>query len=430
MKVLIKQGRLIDPALKLDVVKDLLIEDGIISAIEDLIEPDEKTEVIDAHDMIVMPAALDMHAHLREPGFEYKETVLSGSWAAIKGGFAAITCMPNTNPVADNRSVIEYILGKAHDAPAKVYPFGSISKGLEGRELSEMSEMAAVGVRAFSDDGRGVQSSSLLRKAMDYSKMLDTLIVSHCEEESISSGCVHEGIASTSLGIPGQPAQAESIAVNRDIELAKLTGCRLHICHLSCAESVDRVRRAKQDGISVTAEVTPHHLFFTEEDISFNYDTNKKINPPLRSSADQKALIEGVVDGTIDCIATDHAPHASHEKECEFELSSYGSIGFETALPAVYTKLVETGFIDVAKFVEIVSVNPRRILGLEEIRIEVGGIADITVFNPRKSTEFNTELIVSKSKNSAFLDCSLIGSIEAVLVDGIIRLREGELVYA
>lgn len=260
--------------------------------------------------------------------------------------------------------------------------------------------------------------------------MLDTLIVSHCEEESISSGCVHEGIVSTSLGILGQPAQAESIAVNRDIELAKLTGCRLHICHLSSSESVERVRRAKQEGLPVTAEVTPHHLFFTEEDISLDYDTSKKINPPLRSAADQKALIEGIIDGTIDCIGTDHAPHASHEKECEFELSSYGSIGFETALPAVYTKLVESGLIDLMKFVEIVSTNPRQISGVDAACLEVGEAADITVFNPNGTTELTIDSIVSKSKNSAFLNHALSGSIEAVLVDGIIRLKEGELVYA
>lgn len=429
MKVLVKHARLIDPSLKLDRVADMLIDEGKIVSIEDSIKPEKDVEVIEAEGKIAMPAAVDLHAHLREPGFEYKETVLSGAWSAIKGGFSAITCMPNTNPVADKASVIDYILEKAAQAPCKVYPYGAVTKGQAGKEIAEISEMVASGVKAFSDDGHGVQDAAVLRKTMDYARMHDVLIVSHCEEESLSAGCVHEGIASTRLGIVGQPGQAESIAVNRDIELAKLTGARLHVCHLSSADSVEFVRRAKAEGLNVTAEVTPHHLYFNEEDLDESYDSNKKINPPLRSKTDQEALIAGIVDGTIDCVATDHAPHAAHEKQVEFELAWYGSIGFETALPSVYEKLVDSGLIDLNRFVEIFAIRPREILGLEPVHLEPGSTADICIFDPASDTEVNIENIVSKSKNSAFLSHTLKGRVDSVLVDGHIRMKEGELIY-
>lgn len=428
MKVLIKKARLIDPCLGLDEEKDLLISEGKIAEIGTDISVDGAVEVIEARDKILMPAGLDLHAHLREPGFEYKETVLSGSWAAVKGGYSALTCMPNTNPVADKASVIEYILNKAQEAPVKLYPFGAVTKGQKGQEMADISEMSGLGVLAFSDDGHGVQDSGVLRKAMDYAKMHDSLIVSHCEEESLSAGCVHEGIASTLLGILGQPGQAESIAVNRDIELARLTGARLHVCHLSSGDSVEFVRRAKKEGLSVSAEVTPHHIYFNEEDIG-EYDTNKKINPPLRSRIDQKALIEGIVDGTIDCIATDHAPHASLEKELEFELAAYGSIGLETAMPAIYTALVDTNLIDWSRFVELFACNPRKILKSEKVSLEVGSPADICIFDPNGTTEVKIEKIISRSHNSAFLSHTLKGAVDTLLVDGIVKMKEGELIY-
>lgn len=429
MALLLKNAHVCDPQTGLNKVVDLVIRDGVIADIgQNLTIP--KGVEIDCKEKMVIPGLVDMHGHLREPGFEYKETIASGARSAAVGGYTDICCMPNTLPVADNSSVIEFIVKRAAEQGyCRVHPFGAITQGLEGKKLAELYDMKKAGARAFSDDGHGVQSPKMMRAALDYAKMFDVLLVAHSEDENLAGkGCVHEGIASTKLGLPGQPGESESIMVARDMQLAQLTGGRVHIAHLSSRHSVEALREAKKKGLSVSGEVTPHHLFLSELDLDDTYNTNLKVNPPLRSVEDQQALIEALIDGTIDVIATDSAPHAPQEKDVEFEAAAFGTIGYETALPLVFTKLVKTKKMPLERMVEVMAINPRSLLGLEAVKIEVGSSADLTIFDPKQKREFVPSGFASCAQNSAFIGEKLYGVVTDVIVSGYHTLQDGKVI--
>lgn len=428
MALLLKNGRVVDPATGLDEVADIIICDGVIVEIgHDLTIP--KGETLDVSEKIVLPGLVDVHTHLREPGREDKETVASGTAAAAHGGFTAVCAMPNTSPVCDTGSKVRFLIERAAaEGHVRVYPIGAVTKSQEGAQLAEIGDMRAEGAVAFSDDGHGVQSGGMTRTAMDYIKAFGATYISHCEDESLSSGgVVNEGVVSTRLGLPGWPDVAEEAMVARDIALAELTGCRLHLAHLSTAGSVALVREAKARGLGVTCEITPHHAFL-DEDALIGYDTNLKMNPPLRTAKDREALIEGLLDGTVDCIATDHAPHAPHEKELEFELAPFGTTGLETALSLVNTHLVATNRLGWAEVANVMSHNPRRALGLPDVRIEPGAVADLTIVDPEARVEVTAEWFASKSRNSAFLGQKLLGKASEVLVGGYFALKNGKVV--
>ncbi len=425
MKLLIKNGRVIDPGNNIDKVQDVLIEDGYISSIGE--SKAVKAEVVDAEGLIVAPGFIDMHVHLREPGFEYKEDITTGSWAAAAGGFTAICCMPNTEPAIDNHVVANFVKERAQkSALVKVYPIGSITKGINGEELSEIAGLVSAGCIALSDDGKPVKHANIMRNAMDYAKMFDLPILSHCEEMDLSrGGLMHEGYFSTIYGLQAIPAAAESIMVGREISLAKLTGGRLHICHLSTAESLDLVRKAKGDGLAVTCEVTPHHLALSDEIVG-SYDPNTKVNPPLRSTDHINALIAGVNDGTIDCIATDHAPHHLESKDCEYQLASFGISGLETAV-AVCLDLVNKNVLSLERVISMFTVGPARILNIDGGSLAKGAKADITIIDPRLIKTVDTGNFYSKGKNSPFHGQQLQGWPVMTIVDGTIVAANGEL---
>ena len=429
MALLLKNGRVIDPSVSLDAVCDIVIRDGRIVEIgEDLAIA--KGITVECAEKIVVPGLVDVHTHLREPGYEYKEDVESGTRAAAHGGFTAVCAMPNTNPVCDEGAAVRFLVERAAErGKVRVYPIGALTVGLKGEALAEMGDMIAEGAVAFSDDGKGVQDSGTMRRVMDYARAFGTTVVAQCEDEAlVGKGVVNEGAVSTRLGMAGSPAAAEEIAVARDIALAELTGCRLHLAHVSTAGGLELVRAAKDRGVAVTCEVTPHHLFLTEDALTPEYDTNYKMNPPLRTEADRLALVAGLVDGTVDCIATDHAPHAPHEKALEFELAPFGTTGLETALPLVITNLLARGLIDWADLVRLMAHGPRAALGLPAVSLEAGAIADITVIDPEARTEVTTSFFQSKSVNSAFLGATLLGKASEVLVEGQFALRNGKVV--
>lgn len=428
MALLLKNGRVVDPVAGIDEVADIIIRDGVIVEIgQNLSIP--KGETLDISEKVVLPGLVDVHTHLREPGREDKETVASGTAAAAHGGFTAVCAMPNTSPVCDTGSKVRFLVERAAEqGVVRVYPIGAITKGLEGAALAEIGDMISEGAVAFSDDGRGVQSAGVTRIAMDYLKAFDVPMVAHCEDESlVGHGVVNEGVVSTRLGMPGSPAAGEEVMVARDIRLAELTGCRLHLAHLSTAGSVALVREAKARGARVTCEVTPHHLFL-DEDVLIGYDTNLKMNPPLRSAEDRAALIEGLLDGTVDCIATDHAPHAVHEKELEFELAPFGTTGLETALSLVNTHLVATEKLTWADVAKLMCHGPREALGLPPVTLAAGSVADITIVDPEARVEVTADWFESKSRNSAFLGSKLLGKASEVLVGGYFALKNGKVV--
>jgi dihydroorotase len=430
-RLLFAGARVIDPVTGLDDVRDVLIEGGRIAGLGDLSGDDAQsdTEVIGCDGLILAPGFVDMHTHLREPGFEHKETIESGTRSAAVGGYTAVAPMANTEPVADHAGVVHEVRDLAAAAGlCDVFPVGAITKGLDGESLAEIGEMVEAGVRMFSDDGRCVPTARLLRNALVYAKAFDDVIIAeHCEDASLGeNGQMHEGFHSYSLGLRGQPAEAEEVIVARDLAIARMTGTRLHICHLSSARSVELVRRAKVEGIRVTAEVTPHHLVFTDDDL-VTYDTNLKVNPPLRSQEDRDALRAGVADGTIDAIATDHAPHAVEEKEAEFDQSPPGTIGLETALASVLTELVEPGILTVARALEAMSTAPARILGASEHGgpIQPGRPANLVVFDPGAEWVVQSPF-ASKSRNSAFLGRTMHGKVVHTALRGELTVTNGK----
>ncbi|MCL2503126.1 MAG: dihydroorotase [Coriobacteriia bacterium] len=453
--VLLRGARLVDPAVGRDEVADILIEGGRIANIgpdlgsaADAHGQDGAPIVVECAGKIAAPGLVDIHVHLREPGREDKETVATGTRAAAHGGFTGIAAMPNTSPVCDTGSKARFLRERAAaEGLVRVYPIGACTVGSKGEALAEMGDMLAEGAVAFSDDGHGVQSAGMTRLVMDYAKQFGATVISHCEDEGlVGRGVVNEGSASTRLGLPGWPAAAEEIHAARDIRLAELTGCRLHLAHLSTAGSVGLVRAAKKRGISVTCEVTPHHLFLDEGALGDAYDTNLKMNPPLRTAADREALVAALLDGTVDCIASDHAPHAPHEKALEFELAPFGTTGLETALPLMVTNLIgssscgtagslggsnlpgSAGRLDWGTLVQLMAHGPRKVLGLSPVHLEKGAVADITVIDPEAEVPVVPEFFESRSANSAFLGTTLSGKATEVLVGGRFALRNGKVV--
>jgi dihydroorotase len=425
MRILIKQGRLIDPGTR-DGVADILVEDGVIRQIDDAIatSPDAPVDrVVDATGKIVTPGLIDMHVHLRDPGFEYKETVESGCRAAAAGGFTAVCPMPNTDPVCDTGQVIRFINQKAETAgAARVYPVAAISKGLTGKGLCEYAELREAGAVALSDDGGPVTSSELLRRAFEYAKLFKLPLISHCEDLDLGArGVMNEGWVSTRLGLPGIPNAAESIMVMRDIALCELTRAPLHIAHVSTKESVRVIREAKQRGAPVTAETAPHYFTLTDEAV-VDYNTHAKMNPPLRSEADRQAVLEGLADGTLDTLATDHAPQNSIEKDMEFDLAANGIIGLETSV-SLCLDLVARGVISLVQLVEKMSTNPGRIIGHEN-RLTTGQTADITILDTERRYTIRADRFNSLSRNTPFDGWEVKGKAVMTLVDGRIVFED------
>lgn len=425
MKLLIKGGRIIDPSQQIDKIADLLIEHGRVKSIGDSLPgsagilPASDAEVFDADGLIVAPGFIDLHVHLREPGEEYKETIASGAAAAVAGGFTSICAMPNTKPVNDNASVTRFIIDKAREAGlARVYPVGAITRESKGEELAEMAEMKAAGAVAVSDDGRSVMDSQVMRHAMEYARDHGLVVVDHCQDLHLAAGGVmNEGRYSTLLGLKGMSRAAEESHVARDLMLSELTGARVHIAHISTAGSVEMVRRAKRQGLAVTCEVTPHHLALTDAAV-VGFDTNTKMSPPLRSEEDRAALIEGVRDGTIDAIATDHAPHHSDEKMFEYDRAPFGVVGLETALGVALTVLYHSGAIPRARIIEMLTIGPARAFSLPGGTLAVGSLADITVFDPDREWTVDPQRFKSKSRNTPFAGWRLRGSVAATFVAG------------
>lgn len=424
--LLLRNGRVIDPANAFDGRADLLLRDGRIAEVvvgkwrkkvpEDCLE-------LDLSGLWVVPGLIDMHVHLREPGQEYKEDVASGTRAAAAGGFSAVACMPNTSPVNDCRAVTVQILAAAAGASARVYPVGCISKGCRGEELAEYGELRAAGVVALSDDGQPVVNSQLFRRALEYSGNFNLPVISHAEEMSLSKGgAMNEGEMAIRLGLRGIPTAAESVAVYRDLALAGITGRSVHIAHVSTGEAVSLIRRAKALGQPVTAETAPHYFALTDQAIG-EYNTNAKMNPPLRSEADRQAVVAGLVDGTLDAIATDHAPHSTLEKELEFDQAANGIIGLQTAVPLTL-QLVHQGILSPGRMVELLAVNPARILGVVGGTLSMGGLADITVIDPAKNFTFTAESVLSKSRNSPFLGREFTGKAVLTILGGRITYND------
>ena len=421
MSLLVRQGRVVDPASGIDSVQDVLVVDGRIGKVGPGLRAPQGTQVIDAAGKVVCPGFIDIHVHLREPGFEYKETVASGTRAAAAGGFTAVACMANTVPVNDNRAVTDYILAKARvEGVVRVYAIGAVTRGLRGEQLAEMAEQAEAGCVAFSDDGRCVTNAALYRRAMEYALPFGTPLISHAEDCHLAHGGVmHEGFVSTDLGLTGQPAAAEDVMVARDIVLAELTGAHVHIAHLSTAGAVRLVRDGKARGVRVTAEVTPHHLLLTDEAVR-DYDPNTKMQPPLRSTRDVEAVLEGLLDGTIDCVATDHAPHALSEKEGEFAEAASGVVGLETAVPLLLDRLVRPGRLDLSTFVARMSSGPARVLGLPGGSLAPGAAADITILDLERPFTVDPAALHSRSRNTPFRGITGTGAPIMTIVGGTV----------
>jgi dihydroorotase len=419
--LLVRGGRVIDPAAALDAVHDVLIEQGKIARVGARLSAPQGAAVIEAAGKWVCPGFIDMHVHLREPGHEYKETVATGTRAAAAGGFTAVCCMANTQPINDNRAVTDYIRAKAEsEGVVRVYPIGAVTRGLEGKELAELAELAEAGCVAFSDDGHCVMNAELYRRAMEYTLPFGAPVISHAEDQMLSrGGCMNEGVVSTELGLAGIPAAAEDVMVARDVLLAELTGAHVHIAHLSTSGAVRLVREAKARGVRVTAEVTPHHLLLTEDAVR-SWDANTKMAPPLRTKHDTEALIEALADGTIDCVATDHAPHALSEKEGEFDRAANGVVGLETAVAVLLDRLVRPGLLSVATFVSRLSRDPARLLRLPGGSLGIGAPADLTLLDPDAALTINPMNFKSKSRNTPFAGWSATGRAWKTIVGGTV----------
>ncbi len=420
--IILQNGRLLDPTTGTDKTGDLWIKDGKIIPTEKQIPKNSRVE--DVSGKWIVPGLIDMHVHLREPGEEYKETVESGTRAAAAGGFTAVACMPNTKPVNDEASVTKFLLAPERNASARVYPAAAISRGSAGTELAEYGELKEAGAVAVTDDGLPVLDSQLMRRAMEYAGSHDLLVISHSEEMALSkNGAMNEGVVSTRLGLRGIPVAAEAIMVYREIALAELTGQRTHIAHVSTLAATDLIRQAKSRGVKISAETTPHYFTLTDEAVG-EYDTNAKMNPPLRTETDRQAIRAGLQDGTYDCISTDHAPHSVLEKECEFDQAMNGIIGLETSLP-LSLNLVREGVIEPLRLVELMSSAPAKILKVPGGTLSEGSVADVTVIDTEKEFVFTKESILSKGKNSPFIDWKLQGKAVLTIMGG--RVTHDEL---
>jgi len=421
MKTLIKNGKVIDPSQKIEKKMNILIDGKLIKEYPGNIKELEKRKdlkVIDANKLVVVPGLIDIHVHLREPGFEHKETIRTGTLSAAAGGFTSIACMPNTDPINDNASVTDYILLKARtEGIVNVLPIGAITKSEEGNQLAEIGEMYKAGCVAISDDGMPVTNSNLMRRAMEYVKAFNLPVIVHAEDTYLSDdGVMNEGKTSTMLGLKGIPNASEEVMIARDIFLSELTGTDLHICHVSTEGSVRVIREAKKRGVKVTAEATPHHFLLTDEEV-YNYNTNAKMNPPLRTSKDVKAIIKGLKDGTLDVIATDHAPHSEDEKNVEFDIAPFGIVGLETALP-LSLKLVEDKILTISQLIEKLTINPANIINSDKGTLKKNKVADITIFDPKEEYLIDKNNFYSKGKNTPFQDWKVRGKVKYTIVSG------------
>lgn len=416
MKTCIKNGLIINPKTQMEEVNDLWIEEGKVTYIGR--KEEMADEVVDATGKWVVPGLIDLHVHFRAPGFEHKEDIESGTKAAAKGGFTTVCCMPNTNPVIDNECVVEYIHAMARKADRiNVLPIGAVTKGQQGESLADIGKMKEHGICALSEDGKTVMDSGLMKKAMNYAKPFDLVIMSHTEDKNLTGGAMNAGENAQLFGIKGIPREAEEIIVARDILLAKYTGCRLHLCHISTEGSLEIIRFAKAQGIKVTAETAPHY-FTLDDSILGDYDTNKKMSPPLRTKKDVEAIKKALVDGTLDVIATDHAPHHYDEKNVEFEKAPFGIVGLETSFGLSFTQLYKSGLLTKMQLIEKMSTKPAEILGLEKGDLSVGKVADITIIDPEATYTVTKETFAGKSKNSPFIGMTLQGEVTHTLVAG------------
>jgi dihydroorotase len=422
MRLLLKTKRLVDPVAKRDGAFDVLIEgDRVLSVGRDL-SPDGAEVICLPDTCVVTPGLIDMHVHLREPGQEHKETIATGTASAVRGGFTAVACMPNTAPVNDSAAVTEFILTRARAANlARVYPIGAVSVGSKGEQLAEIGELKAAGCVAISDDGHPVATALLMRRALEYSKMFGLPVINHCEDPSLKGdGVAHEGAVAGELGLRGIPGASESVMVERDVSVAELAGGHVHIAHMSARQSLRAVCEGKARGVAVTCEVTPHHFTLTEDELKARggYDTNTKMNPPLREAADRDAMLEGIRDGSVDVIATDHAPHHADEKATEFDRAPFGIVGLETAVPICLDRLVRAGVIGWPRFVELLSVNPARVLGVPGGTLVEGGLADVSVLVPDVPVTIDAARFVSKGKNTPYDGETFVGAVGATIVGG------------
>lgn len=418
MRLLIKNGLIVDPKNKIEQVGDILVEDGIIKKVEPNIT-DEADCAADAAGCVVAPGLVDLHVHFREPGFEYKEDIESGSRAAARGGVTTVVCMPNTKPAIDSRALVEYVQNRGKEAGLiNVLAAGCITKGQKGEELAEIGEMKAAGAVAVTDDGRPVESSQLMRKALEYAKMFDIPVLSHSEDLGlVDGGSMNEGYMSTYLGLHGIPKAAESAAVSRDVLIAEAVDGRLHLCHVSTKNSIEAIRAAKKRGAKITAETAPHYFTLTDKACD-NFNTNAKMNPPLRDEEDIEAVIKGLKDGTIDAIATDHAPHHRDEKELEFDRAANGIVGLETSLALGVTYLVKTGRLTMSELIEKMSTAPAEIIDIDRGTLGVGKTADIVIFDPDKKFTVNSEEFASKGKNTPYNGYELFGEVKFTVTGG------------
>ena len=429
---LLKGARVVDPANGRDGGFDVLVDGARIARVgRDLPVERDVTVVEIPSGFVVCPGLIDMHVHLREPGQEHKETVATGTAAAVAGGFTAVACMPNTDPVNDNAGVTEYILRKAAEANlARVYPIGAVSRGQKGAQLADIAELKQAGCVAVTDDGHPVSTALLMRRALEYTSMFDMPVIEHCEEQTLKGdGVAHEGFQASALGLRGIPGEAESIMALRDIALAELTRGRLHVAHMSARQTLDAVRWGKSRGVRVTCEVTPHHFILTDEMLAapVAYDTHVKMNPPLREAADRDAMLAGLADGSVDVIATDHAPHHYDEKRVEFDRAPFGITGLETAVSLCLDRLVHRGVVPLARLIELLSVNPARVLGIPGGSLADGAPADITILAPDMPVTIRSEGMRSKSRNSPFIGWELRGGVAATIVNGRIVYTNPQL---
>jgi dihydroorotase len=418
-KVLLRGGRVVDPANGIDGKLDVLLADGVVAAVGEKMEAPEHADVRDVAGLVVAPGLVDVHVHLREPGGEHKETIASGAWAAAVGGYTSICAMPNTDPPIDDPAAVGYVVAQGRRAgAARVYPVGAVSIGMKGERLTLVGEMVDAGAVAISDDGLPVHDSGLMRLALEYASTFDIAVADHCEDRTLSrGGSMHEGLVSTRLGITGIPAAAENVVIARDLFLAELTGGRIHIQHVSTRNGVEMIRAAKARGVAVTAEATPHHFSLTHEAVA-GYRTEAKVNPPLRTGDDRAAVREGVADGTLDCIATDHAPHHYDEKEQAFEDAPFGLVGLETALGLGVTELVDGGVVDLPTLVERMSLAPARAFNLPAGTLSEGAAADVIVFDPAEAWEVDPSAFASRSNNTPFAGRKLRGRTRMTIVGG------------